>query len=100
MTVDEHGANSVGTLLNSVRERLRSRFLNKSFCHASPEELRVGLCCVYHHQGLHSTQTWCWKVLPGFTGASASHPLAICGYRAWKLLLTISWVCLVRQAMP
>ena len=84
----------------TLYERLTSRLLNKSFCLARPEELWVGLCRVYHHQGFHSTQTWCWKVLLGCTSASASHLLSICGYRAWKLLLTISWVCLVRQAMP
>ena len=88
------------SFLNTVRERLRSRLLNKSFCHASPEELWVGLCCVYHHQEFHSTHTCCWKVLPGCTGFSASHLLSICGYRARKISLTTPGVCLVQQAMP
>lgn len=57
MTVGEHEANSVGTILDTARKRLRKRLLNSSFCHAKPDELWVGLCCVYHHQGLHSMKT-------------------------------------------
>lgn len=92
MTVGEHGANLVGTLLNTVRERLRSRLLNKSFRHAHPEELSA-VCTLPRDS---QPQTWCWKILPGCTNTSASHLVSICGYRAWKLLLTISWVCLAR----
>lgn len=99
MTVGEHRANSVGTLLNTVRARLRSRPLNKSFCHSNPEELSVWHCCVCHHQEFHCTKIWCCKVLLGCSHTSASHLLSICDYRAWKLLLTVSWICLVRQAM-